>query len=307
MPLRTDATPGSTLTATGAVIAGFIILLATGPFLRNHPAMVDLTPYAAQGRPGGGQTSENVPIIGMGNTVLTSYAETGEITEDAITTAVVALSASRYGGMRSVTDRMRSVDPTTVTGIGMLLQDAGNRVQLTLTKLVAALASGFSNVSGSSGTAWSYDTFEAAKEALRARGVVGPYLAVLSPQSWSAVLVDLSTRPGVKLYTPATNEAQVLRGPGFQGSLDGIDIFTTDQAPTSGSDHIGGIFGAQSVAFMEAYIAPPTAGDPLVYTGRILIEQQRSPAAASQQVFVHYYPAVCELVDTRGQKMIGTV
>jgi hypothetical protein len=289
-----------------AAAAGYVqLLLADRTSLRGHPAIVNLSAFGA-GRLGGGSLVSQFTLFGLdGYDVMPAVAEGVTATETALTTALRTVTAARRGLFREMSDLMGAVDPTGQINPMRLAQDGFQSAMVTLTSLIAGLGSGFSTSVGTSGVDFDHDVFMAAKAALIEAKVPGPYICILHPTALSRWVIDLESRPGITQWRPSNEAMQILKGPGFQGTYDGIDVYSSDKCPASGGDFVSCMFGAGAVGYVEQQVVAPSSAITLLSAGPIFVEEIRNGKGGATGVMTHYYVGVTEIEDGRGVKILA--
>tara|TARA_R110002012_G_scaffold23910_8_gene80796 strand:- start:3001 stop:3828 length:828 start_codon:yes stop_codon:yes gene_type:complete len=124
--------------------------------------------------------------------------------------------------------------------------------ELRFTDLVCAATDTITANVGTSGADMTVDDFYAATATLQQALVGGPWTAVLAPVQVTDLRTSLRSEGGAMQFMPGTAEQLALKGPGYQGNLLGVDIFSSDSITTSGGNRIGAMFGPGCVAYVEA-------------------------------------------------------
>lgn len=283
------------------------LLLADRGSVRGHPAIVYLNAYGA-GKVGIGTTTAQYTVWGLdGYDTMSTVSEGATVSETALTNALKTATWARKGLRRDLSDEARSVDPTGTLNPLRLAQDGFGSAMVTLTSLIAALMSGFSTQKGTTGVRYTHDLWMESKSALITAEVPGPYLAVMHPTHFADWMTDLESRGGLTQWRPAAAEMQVLKGPGFQGTYDGIDVFTTNRVPASGSDYVSGMFGAGAVGFVEQEVTYGEEAIIIAKMGPIAIELIRAGTGAYTSIVTHYRVGAAEIEDGRGVGMLAAV
>jgi len=303
MPISTSTANAPIVTA--AAIRFVQLMLANRASLRGHPALINLGIFGA-GRPGAGSLTSQFSLFGLdGYDTLAAVTEGSAVSETAITMALRTIAVARRGLRRSVTDQMRTVDPTGTLNIPRFAIDGFISANVTLTKLIAAMMDGFATQVGSAGVDFDHDTFLEGKAALIEAKVPGPYLCVIPETHFSRWMIDLEGRSGVTQWRPATAEMQMLRGPGFQGTYDNVDIFTSDGCPTSGTDHVGGMFGLGAIGYAEMPVEYPESAFIVLNEGPIAVEEIRTGTQGTTDTVTHYHVGTVEIEDARGVGLLA--
>ena len=155
--------------------------------------------------------------------------------------------------------------------------------------------------------AFSHDTFIAAKAALIQALVPGPYLMVMKPKSFTDWSTDLESRGGLTQWRPAAAEMQNIRGNGFQGVYDNVEIFTSNQVQAVSSDWGNFMFGRGAIGYKEvAQGAPPRSQIVLLdVNGVIRVAEFRTESEGETAVVGHYYVGTTVIEAGRGRTVLG--
>ena len=124
--------------------------------------------------------------------------------------------------------------------------------ELRFTDLVCAATDTITANVGTSGADMTVDDFYSATATLQQALVGGPWTAVLAPVQVTDLRTSLRSEGGAMQFMPGTAEQLAIKGPGYQGNLLGVDIFSSDSISTSGGNRIGSMFGPGCVAYIEA-------------------------------------------------------
>lgn len=297
---------GENVLASAAVIPYVQLLLADRTSLRGHPALINLNQFGA-GRIGVGSGTAQYTVWGLdGYDAMSSVSEGSDVSETALTNALKTATWARKGLRRDLSDDVRSVDPSGQLNPFRLAQDGFGSAMVTLTSLIGALSSGFSTQKGSTGVAFTHDLWLDSTGALVAAEVPGPYLAVMDPFHFASWKTDLESRGGLTQWRPAAADMQVLRGPGFQGTYDGVDVVTTNRVATSGSDKISMIFGRGGIGYVEQEVEYGEDAIIIAQLGPIAIELVRNGKGGNSSIITHYRVGAAEIEDARGVGMLAS-
>lgn len=299
----TGSTPGSNLLVAAAVSKLALLKLADRESLRNHPALINLGDDVV------GSVTGQHALVGLdGSTPMVAATEIESVSNTALDLAKFTITTSRYSLAHEFSDFLASKDPSGIVNSNRIAQSLVGSAMMALTGVLAALTAGFSTIVGSTGVPFTHDLFELAAASLRARGVPGPYLAVLHTEQHAQWMLDLSSRGGVSQWQAATAEQIALRGPGYQGSYMGIDIFTSSyvQSANTNVDWKGGLFGRGALGFKEEGHGPiPKSAHILLDSGPIRIEEMRSARTQSTVVVGNYRCGAVEIEDSRGVSILS--
>ena len=225
-------------------------------------------------------------------------AETVAIANSAFTTSEYTLTAARYGRAYEITDLV-SVAGSPVD-LQVLAGNLANGMSITISNLIAALFPSVSAQVGTSGVDLSVDDIFDASFTLNSAAAQGPYTAVLHPVQMNDFRSSLRGETGAMQFNPATVEQLASKGPGFQGSWNGVNFWQSDQVSSSGGNRLGCMFADGAFAYSEAPVALLQGHIPadrvLMNAGELLIELTRDASVAETQAMAHYYPSValCE-------------
>jgi len=289
------------VTAIGAKMA--MLLLADRASMRNHPALINLGENLV------GTATEQYTQYGLdGYDLMSSVTEIQSVGNTALTTAKQTVSPARYALAYDWSDYVETLDQTGQINslrLALSIVMSGN---MTFTNNLAKMIDDFSVVVGSTTVAYTHDTFLAGQFKLKQQKVPGPYLRIMKPKMFTDWQSDLEARGGVTQWRAATEQMQQLRGLGFEGEYNGIEVFTSDQVQTAnaGADWAGGIFGRGALGFKELRLKPaPASAFIILEAGPIRVEEIRSGRTEETAVRGTYYHGFVEIEDLRGVTELG--
>jgi len=309
VPLNTVSTLSSLL-PTNVVTAEYLRMLAPrDASLMTHPALV----YAGDCR-GLGQISVKMSHLGLdGYRRLSARAPGAAMVPIAVDDDETAISVSPYGKSYEFEDLALAVSMGKINP-AVLARDAIMATGNTMVELIASLLGGFSNASGTPGSALTAAQLLGAKGKLASRDVPGPYIAVLSGiQMYHFEQSIAASTAGAIQWMPATQEQLEAYGTGFRGTWAGIAIFVTTLVPTAnaGVDHAGGMFGRGAILWANSSFAPEL--DPNIVdfgaaddSGRnpLRFERVRTGLAGKTAFATHANLGVAEGIDNAGESII---
>lgn len=242
-------------------------------------------------------------------TAATSETDGSNITNSAYTTSEFSLTPSLYARRYELTDLLPVAGgPIQVDRVARKLVDG---IALTNTDLICGLFTGLSGSVGTTTVDLDVDTIYAAQYALNNNLVPGPYACVLYPEQMNNFRESLRAEPGAVQFIAATAEMLVTKGPGFQGTWNGIEFYQSDSVPTanSGADSAGAMFGRGCFGWTAAdprVIAPHiNSGDIVFANERVLLELVRDKTNFRSALVAQYYPSWVEVEDVRGVQIIS--
>jgi hypothetical protein len=280
------------------------IALTDQASLWQNPAIVNYGDMA-----GRGSTQLDVPLIGLGGKDrMAAVAENASTSNTALTDSSPAITIARQALQRQISDLAQLTDPSAGLGanIASLAGDMVNSASMRFTEMVAGLVDDFSSTVGTTTVDMSADDWFSAQFTLTQASVPGPYLAVLYPTQLTDLQNSLRGEAGALQFQAATADMLQIKGQGFAGMLNGIDIFASSLVPTAttGADSGGGMFGygALGYAFGSVAIAPGESGSQM--RGPIKVEFERDAAGALTKIVGNFYVGVGEIEDARGVSII---
>jgi len=292
------------LTLAETLSAAIVLLLADRVALPNHEALI----YAGDLADTGSKVTKIRELGLMGYDGAAATSEGTAVANTALTDGSVQLTIARYSKRYERGDIARLVDADGLLSPEMFAQDAVVTSALHLTDLLANLVDNFSTTTGASGVDATPENFLDACTALEIAKVMPPYMAVLHPVQWGDIRKDLLLASGGAIqWSAAAQEAQRIRGTGYQGQLGGVDLFTTTRVPTAnaGADRAGGIFGRGALAWADA--TPKTdlpAPWQQVFGNKVLFELQRTASSGLTAFVMHIFLAASEVLDACGVSII---
>lgn len=288
-----------------AEVQGRLVVLALADrfSLRNHPALIRL------GEDLIGSITEHVAIYSLdGVDSMSSPTEIAAVANSTLTTAEATVAPARRGLAYEFADHMAAVDAHGVVNSDRLAMSIVKSAAMTLTDLICQEIDGFTQV-GTTTAAFTHDTFLAGQFALQQGSVDGPYLCVLKGKQFTDWQSDLESRGGNTQWRQATEEMQMLRGGGFQGYYNNVEVVQSSkvQSANASADWAGGMFGRGAVGYKELRQAPPPRSQVVILDagGVIRVAEMRTEDSAKTKVVGHYYVGTVTLESGRGRTLIS--
>lgn len=248
---------------TETAAAQFLLLLADRNALPNHPALMWVKNVA-----GSGSNVVKVPHFGlMGYDLLAASTEGDDTANTALTDGSTSITVVERVKIYEASDISRMVDANGVLRADTLAMDALVTASADLRYLAANVIDGFTAQVSTSGIDATFADFLDMTTTLSIAKVQGPYLAMLHPRQWGDILLDMATVSGGAIQWNAGVQAVIdaMKGLGAQGTLAGVDVFTTSDVPTAnaGADRAGGMWGRGGLLWASG---TPLVEDPINQT-----------------------------------------
>ena len=238
-----------------------------------------------------------------GFTAFTGGTEENAVSNTALVDGHVDIVCKRNSLAYSITDL------ATMTGMGQdidpfrIAEHISKSYDALFAKLTAAVFSGFTAQVGSA-VAMSVDVFQDAIQALEAadsnKGAPGPYVAVLHPAQFAELQDSIRTETGAVAYAPASFEALAAKGSHYKGSFMGVEIYTSSYVINGGSNYQAAMFSPGAIGYATGMPAALPGASESMQMGEVMVEMDRTAAAALTQVVGHAYLGIAIIDDDRG-------
>lgn len=217
------------------------------------------------------------------------------------------VTVARYGFARRPSDLVKMTDSHGVLNPALLAQDFLIGANQQLVSLVAGLMSGFSGTSGSASAVAAVADFYDACSTLRQNNANGQLVALLHPKQWGELTKEIATDSGGALQLAASAQENIIsRGSGFQGTLNGVQVYTSTRVATSGGGYQGGIFDAAAAIAWADGTPVVEMPERQLLVGKVLFEMQREPLTAETIYAGNVWLGVAERQDAAGVTFVST-
>lgn len=258
-----------------------------------------------------------VPWTAGGSTVMAvtslpapaAYAAVAEGSASAnsvFTTSEYTLTAARYARQYEITDLVPVAGSP--VDLQVLAGNLVNGMSITISSLIAGLFTSITDAVGTTGVDLSVDDIYDAQFALNDNAAQGPYSCVLAPVQMNDFRSSLRGEAGAMQFSPATAEQLATKGPGFQGTWNGINFWQSDQVASSGGNRLGCMFADGCFSYSEAPVSLLQGHIPadrvMLDAGELLVELIRDATHGETAALAHYYPAVAIAENARGCEII---
>lgn len=238
-----------------------------------------------------------------GFTAFTGVTEENSVGNTALVDGHVDVVCKRNSLAYSITDL------ATMTGMGQdidpfrIAEHISKSYDALFAKLTAAVFSGFTAQVGSA-SALTVDIFQDAIQALEAadsnKGAPGPYVAVLHPAQFAELQDSIRSETGAVAYAPASFEALAAKGSHYKGSFMGVEIYTSSYVINGGSNYQAAMFSPGAIGYATGMPASLPGASEAMQMGEVMVEMDRTAAAALTQVVGHAYLGIAIIDDDRG-------
>jgi len=287
-----------------AVLAQEIVLkLADRASLHNHPSLINFGNMA-----GRGSAALQVPIVGLdGSDLLSSAADGAVVANTTLTSTAATLTIGRFALRYDFTDLAGFTDSIGLNAQRLAESMVGSTV-MAFQNALCDVTDGFTTTAGVSGVDMSVDDFYSAQFALTLASVPGPYIAILHPRQLADFQSSLRAEYGATQFVMATQDMLNIKGQGFAGMFNGVDIFVSSKVPTAnaGADRAGAMFGRGAVGYVEGSPFPIVgAGGVVTPAGTpVVVEFDRILGGGSTSILASYYLGIGKLQDAMGVSII---
>lgn len=282
------------------------LLLADRASLSPHPSILDLGDVS-----GMGSTVLKVPFAGLdGYDVMAAVAEGSSASNTALTDASVSITIARQALQRQMSDLAAIVNRRTLSP-DRLVADMVGAARMRVAAMIAALATSFTRIVGTSGSDMSVDDFFDGDILLNlSSNPADGRLAVLHGRQIGDFRQSLRAESGVLQYEPTTAEMIRAAGPGLVGRFLGYDIFQSSKCPdaNSGADHAGMMLGKGAIGMAKGSRLPQMGDAAGVLQGAeavpVWIGFERDESGALTKIVGNAYVGVAKLQDDAGVAVV---
>lgn len=277
-----------------------------------HILLVDLTDLFALcsdlgDQAGRGSTTDKVSRVDLDDP-MTAPGEGVAVGVTDPATSNVTVAIARQALRRQETDLLRITGAASMLSLTpeFLARDAANSIIIRRTAQIATLFSSVASVVGATTLDLTVTNIYQAMFQLQTERNRPPFACVLFPEQFNNFQSDLRGESGAAAFQGATAEMLAAKGPGYSGTWNNVDFWTSDQVPTAngGADSNGCMFAAMAFGYKQASAAAylRAAGSEIVPVPEFspaFIELQRIPASGTTDAVYNYYDGVVELEDLR--------
>lgn len=277
------------------------LLLADRASLRNHEALMR---FDAQ--PGSSVLS--IPFAGFdGYDLMSAVAENASTSNTAFTDASATLTIARQALQYQMSDLANMTDSVGVNVNALALSMVGS-AEMRATEMILNVADDFTATVGSTGVDMSVDDFFDAQFTLTLANVTGSIVSALHTRQVTDLQNSLRAEGGAIQFIAATQDMLSVKGVGFVGTLNGVDIYASSKVPTAntGADRAGSMFGRGAIGIVEGNPLPIMGADGFLFPAgrKVMVEFERDASGALTKVVGNYYAGVAIMQDGLGVSII---
>ena len=258
---------------------------------------------------GSGSAQVDVPLAGLGGyDLMAAVAENASTSNTALTDASPGITIARQALQRQISDLANLTDSVGLN-VEALAGDMVGAAAMRFQEMLANVTDDFTSTVGTTTVDMTVDDFFDAQFTLTQASVPGgPYLCMLYPTQLTDLQSSIRAEAGALQFIPATQDMLTIKGQGFAGTFNGVELFSSSKVPTAngGADSAGGMWGPGAVGYAEGSLSPIVgAGGVQLPAGTpIMVEFERDAAGALTKIVGNYYVGVAILEDGRGVSII---
>jgi len=236
--------------------------------------------------------------------------ETAAAANTALGIGSVSLSVAQQILVYQLSDKFMITGGPGNLNMAQIAANMADAYVLRVTDLVCSTAEGFSTDVTAIG-AMDVDNFVAAMAQLEQSSVPGPYSAVLHHKQWTGLQSSLRSETGAVAYAPATYEQIAIKGPGFVGTVMGVDVYSSSSVTDDGTHFNGSMYGLGAMAYVEASPRQAMPGSMAALVtpagSPVYVEFDRQGDPGLTQVIGHAFCQVGILEDARGVGVLSDI
>lgn len=295
-----------TITTTSLLTGGMVSEILSGLVTEALYDPTSLRSIALQVPAGFGSTTSEVTIDAAPG----AFAAPGEAVAVPIatyTTTEFELILAKYSRAYQITDLVGVAgSPINMQRIVMNLMQG---LELTLTAQMAATFASFTSQVGTGASTLVVDDVLDASFALNLVDNQGPYACVLSPKAMNEFKDDLRGQQNLMAYNVPSQDQLTGKGPGFQGSWNGIELWQSSSVVTAAAVTSSAMMSQNAIAYQLGNVAQMQGHIPaanlIVNTPEMVVELDRSALAGMSSAVVHAYLATAIANQSRGVEIVS--
>lgn len=271
---------------------------------------LDFIPFRA------GMGSETLKVTQY-NPAFTFAAASTEISGGASNSSIGSgnfqLVAARRVLKFTISDLWKIVAPTGSLDLDLLAMVINEAAGLTVADMITTIFDDIATAVGSTTADMSIDYLYDGQFQLNLERASGPYFCVLKPKAFNELQASIRGETGAIQYVPATAEMLVAKGPGYKGSINGIEVWDHNSVDTDGGGtyYHNAMYARGAFAYTEMPVDSVTSQLPpqvfRIDAGNVLIVHEYDADNGITEVIGSYFPAVVEAEDLRAVEINSQV
>jgi hypothetical protein len=225
----------------------------------------------------------------------------------ALTTSSMSLTVAHQILSFGLSDLHSVVSAPGQLDIPALAAKMAQSYELRVTDMICTEADSISSSVGVSGADMTVDDFFSATATLQQALVTGPWYAVLAPIQMTDLRTSLRSEGGALQFQPATAEQLAIHGPGFQGMLLGVAIYSADSVTSAGGNRGGFMAGPGCIVYAEASASgamPGSVAAAIPSGSPVYAEFVRAGDPGISRIVGHAFVATGLLENARGVRIV---
>ncbi len=295
-----------TITTTSLLNGGMVSEILSGMVTEALYDPTSLRAVAMQVPAGYGSTTSEVTIDAAPG-AFSAPGEAVAVGVSTYTTSEFELVLAKYSRAYQITDLVGAAGSP--IDLQRIVANLIQGLDLTLTDQFCSLFSTFTTQEGNGANAFDVDDLFDASFALNLANNQGPFTAVLSPKQMNEFMDDLRGQQNLMAYNAPSQEHLVAKGPGYNGSWNGVDLYQSDSCVEAAGVIHGAMFSQGCLAYQLGNVAQMQGHIPaanlMVSTPELVVELDRSALAGMSSAVAHAYLAVAVANDSRGVDIIS--
>ena len=240
------------VSTAGDLLATSILAKELEVLLHQKPFALDLMVFRGDVRGSGSDTIKvrQIDHDDIGEVVAEGASVSGNTQ---ITDASYTLTPARIAIKRTLSDLAGIVDSTGLLDEVALARYNFSAIMKGVHALFAASTQSLTGAVGTPGAVMTATDFFSGQQTLQLRKANGRVIFHGHQHQFNNLQVDIRGEVGPWQLVPATQEALSFKGDDYKGMLNGIELWTSDQAPDvgGGTDHGGAMFVKGAIAYAQ--------------------------------------------------------
>lgn len=271
--------------------------------LWGHPSIV----YLGNAAGSGSSTIKTVIPSLYGVDRMAAVAENASTTNTAFTVTSASVSIARQALQHQISDLANLTDSIGIN-TAAFVDDMVGAALMRFMEMIVNITDDFSSTVGTTTVDATVDDFFSAQFTLMQASVGGAPLCVLYPVQVTDIINSLRGEAGAIQWKQDAQMMLDYKQQGYQGSLNGVDIFASSLVPTAtaGADSAGGMWARGAIGYADGTPAPVVGAGGIVYPAgqRLMVEFERDAAGGLTKLVGNYYVGVVALQDAMGVSII---